>query len=102
MFDVAWSELMVVGAVALVVIGPKDLPKVMREVGKLVNQGRTMARSFRSGFDEMMRESELDEIRKTTEAQMRELENSIAAPPSPVVSLPQPGEPDVPAEPVTK
>jgi sec-independent protein translocase protein TatB len=76
-FDVAWSELMVVGAVALVVIGPKDLPKVMREVGKFVNQGRTMARSFRSGFDEMMRESELDDIRKQTQTQMAEIENSI-------------------------
>jgi sec-independent protein translocase protein TatB len=76
-FDVAWSELMVVGAVALVVIGPKDLPKVMREVGKLVTQGRTMARSFRSGFDEMMRESEIEDIRKQTQAQMSEIENSI-------------------------
>jgi sec-independent protein translocase protein TatB len=76
-FDVAWSELMVVGAVALVVIGPKDLPRVMREVGKFVNQGRTMARSFRAGFDEMIRESEIDDIRKQTQAQMAEIENSI-------------------------
>jgi sec-independent protein translocase protein TatB len=81
MFDVAWSELMVVGAVALVVIGPKDLPKVMREVGKLVNQGRTMARSFRSGFDDMMRESELDDIRLKTKTQFDEIENNIHAPP---------------------
>jgi sec-independent protein translocase protein TatB len=77
-FDVAWSEFMVVGVVALVVIGPKDLPKVMREVGKLVNQGRTMARTFRSGFDDMMRESELEDIRKQTP--MPEIENSIAPP----------------------
>ncbi len=68
---------MVVGAVALVVIGPKDLPKVMREVGKLMTQGRTMARSFRSGFDEMMRESEIEDIRKQTQVQMREIENNI-------------------------
>jgi sec-independent protein translocase protein TatB len=78
-FDVAWSELMVVGAVALVVIGPKDLPKVMREVGKLVTQGRTMARSFRSGFDEMIRTSEIEDIRKQTQAQMSEIENNIHA-----------------------
>jgi sec-independent protein translocase protein TatB len=94
LFDVAWSELMVVGAVALVVIGPKDLPKVMREVGKFVNQGRNMARSFRAGFDEMMRESEIDEIRKQTQSQMRELENTISAPspaPAPAdVSAPEP------------
>jgi sec-independent protein translocase protein TatB len=81
MFDVAWSELMVVGAVALVVIGPKDLPKVMREVGKLVNQGRTMARSFRSGFDDMMRESEIEELRTKSKAQFDEIENNIHAPP---------------------
>lgn len=68
---------MVVGTVALVVIGPKDLPKVMREVGKFMTQGRTMARSFRSGFDEMMRESEIEDIRKQTQAQMSEIENNI-------------------------
>jgi sec-independent protein translocase protein TatB len=98
LFDIAWSELMVIGAVALVVIGPKDLPKVMREVGKLVSQGRTMARSFRAGFDEMMRESELDEIRKQTQTQMLEIDNSIYQPqvePAPAEAAIDPAEPAI-------
>ncbi len=93
MFDVAWSEMMVIGAVALVVIGPKDLPKVMREVGKLVNQGRTMARSFRAGFDDMMRTSELDELRAQARAQVSDIENSIQSPAESSVSESLPAEP---------
>ena len=62
MFDVAPTEMLVVAAVALVVIGPKDLPKAMRFVGKWVGKARGMARHFRSGIDTMMRESELAEL----------------------------------------
>jgi sec-independent protein translocase protein TatB len=64
MFDVAPTELLLVAAVALIVIGPKDLPKVMRAVGKWVGKARGVARQFRSGFDEMVRESELAEMEK--------------------------------------
>jgi sec-independent protein translocase protein TatB len=64
MFDVAPTELLLVAAVALIVIGPKDLPKVMRVVGKWVGKARGVARQFRSGFDEMVRESELAEMEK--------------------------------------
>lgn len=64
MFDIAPSELMLVALVALVVIGPKDLPRVMRTVGKWVAQARGMARHFRSGLDEMIRQSEIEEMEK--------------------------------------
>ena len=64
MFDVAPTELLLVAAVALIVIGPKDLPKVMRVVGGWVGKARGVARQFRSGFDEMVRESELAEMEK--------------------------------------
>jgi sec-independent protein translocase protein TatB len=64
MFDVAWSEMLIVGAVALVVVGPKDLPKVMREAGRWMNRARAMAGQFRLGLDQMMQESELDELRR--------------------------------------
>ena len=64
MFDVAPTELLLVAAVALIVIGPKDLPKVMRAVGKWVGKARGVARQFRSVFDEMVRESELAEMEK--------------------------------------
>jgi sec-independent protein translocase protein TatB len=64
MFDIAPSELLLVGFVALVVIGPKDLPKAMRIVGYWVGKARGVARQFRSGFDSMVREAELEEMEK--------------------------------------
>lgn len=68
MFDIAWSELGVIAVVALVVIGPKDLPKVLRTVGQWTSKARTMAREFQSGVDDMVRESELDELRKAAKS----------------------------------
>jgi sec-independent protein translocase protein TatB len=76
MFDVAPTELLLVIVVALVVIGPKDLPKAMRFVGKWVGKARGMVRHFRAGLDTMMREAELEELekqwREQNEAIMRE------------------------------
>jgi sec-independent protein translocase protein TatB len=64
MFDFAWSEIAVIAVVALVVIGPKDLPKVLRTVGTWVGKARGIAREFQSSLDQMIREAELDEVRK--------------------------------------
>jgi sec-independent protein translocase protein TatB len=64
MFDIGYSELLVIAVVALIVIGPKDLPRVMRTVGQWVGRARGMARHFRSGVDTMMREAELEEMEK--------------------------------------
>ena len=64
MFDVAPTELLLCAVIALVVIGPKDLPKAMRFVGHWVGKARGMAKHFRSGIDTMMRESELEEMEK--------------------------------------
>jgi sec-independent protein translocase protein TatB len=64
MFGVDSSELLIIAVVALVVIGPKDLPRVMRVVGQWVGRARGMARHFRSGLDEMIRQSELEELEK--------------------------------------
>ena len=64
MFDIAPSELMLVAVVALVVIGPKDLPRAMRFVGQWVGRARGMARHFRSGLDEIVRQAELEEMQK--------------------------------------
>ena len=63
MFDIAWSELFVILIVALVVVGPKDLPKLMRKVGQWTGRARTMADQFRRSFDDMARQAELDELR---------------------------------------
>jgi sec-independent protein translocase protein TatB len=64
MFDIGAGELLVIGVVALVVIGPKELPAVLRQAGKFTNKMRQMAGEFRSQFDEAMRESELHEAKK--------------------------------------
>ena len=69
MFDIAPTELLIVALVALVVIGPKDLPRVMRTVGHWVGKARGMARHFRSGIDTMIRESELEEMEKKWKAE---------------------------------
>ena len=64
MFDVAPSELLILGTVALLVIPPKDLPKAMRVAGYWVGRVRGVARQFRSGFDSMLRDAELQEMEK--------------------------------------
>jgi sec-independent protein translocase protein TatB len=64
MFGIGYSELLVIGIIGLIVIGPKDLPRVMREVGRWVGKAQAMARHFRSGIDTMIREAELEEMEK--------------------------------------
>ena len=62
--DLSWSHMLLVLVVALVVVGPKDLPKLMRTIGQWAAKARSMADQFRKSFDEMARQSELDELRK--------------------------------------
>jgi sec-independent protein translocase protein TatB len=62
--DLSWSHILLVLVVALVVVGPKDLPRLMREVGRWAGRARAMADQFRRSFDEMARQSELDELRR--------------------------------------
>lgn len=69
MFDIAPTELLLVAVVALVVIGPKDLPAAMRVAGKWIGRARGVARQFRSGIDNMIRESELAELEKQWKAE---------------------------------
>ena len=61
-------EILVIGIVALLVVGPRDLPLLMRKIGKVMARARSMAHEFRSSFDEMARQSELDELRKEVQA----------------------------------
>lgn len=64
MLEVGWSELLVIAIILIVVVGPKDLPAMMRTFGKMMGRVRSMANEFRSQFDEAMREAELDDVRK--------------------------------------
>ena len=71
MFDMGWSELLLVAVLAIVFVGPKDLPRVMRTVGQYVARMRAMVREFQNSFEDLARESELEELRKQV-AEMRE------------------------------
>ena len=64
MFDLGWSELLLIAVVAVIVIGPKDLPHALRTLGQWMSQVRGMAHGFRRQFDDMVRESELDQLRE--------------------------------------
>lgn len=83
MFDIAPSELLLVAFVALVVIGPKDLPKAMRVVGYWVGRARAVGRQFRAGFDEMVREAELEEMEKKWKAENERIMREHPFVPSP-------------------
>lgn len=64
MFDIGWDEMALIAVVSLIVIGPKDLPVVLRQVGRWTRKAREMAADFQHGMDEMVRDSELDDIKK--------------------------------------
>jgi sec-independent protein translocase protein TatB len=68
MFDVAWSELLIIAVVAIVVVGPKDLPRLMRTFGHYAGKMRRAAADFQRQFNEAMREAEVDEVRKAIES----------------------------------
>lgn len=67
-FDLSWSHILLLLVVTLVVVGPQDLPKIMRKAGQWTAKARAMADQFRNSFDEMARQSELDELRKEIES----------------------------------
>jgi sec-independent protein translocase protein TatB len=67
MFDIGWSEMAVIMLVALVVIGPKDLPRLARNLGQWVAKGRAMAREFQRSLEDMAREAELDDVKREIE-----------------------------------
>lgn len=67
MFDIGWDEMALVAVLALVVIGPKELPTVLRQVGHWVKKGRGLAADFQRGLDDMVRESEMADLRAEIE-----------------------------------
>jgi sec-independent protein translocase protein TatB len=102
-FDIGWPELMLIGVVALVVIGPKDLPAALRVAGYWVRKARTMSREFQSSVEQMLREAELEDVRqelkKVTEINLDHEVNKIMDPAldpaaGSVQTVPKP--PDVP------
>ena len=112
MIDLSWSHILLVLIVALVVVGPKDLPRLMRIAGQWLAKARSMADQFRKSFDEMARQSELDELRAELEALRHErpladldqaLNAPVLPPPDPAPAPPEAsGEPATPAEDVAE
>ena len=107
MFDIGWSELLVIAVVAIVVVGPKDLPKLMRGFGHYAGKLRRAASDFQRQFEEAMRESEIDEVRKAIES-AKATPLDLDAPIDKPVMLPKPApsaasaKPKPPAKPAAK
>ena len=119
MLDIGWSELLVIGVVLIVVVGPKDLPRMLRTFGKTVTQLRRMAGDFRKQFDEALDEAELGDVRdsvrdlkaldptkdlrkalKPMRAVGDEIRSSLrTATKAPEPTVPSPNAPATPAEP---
>jgi len=83
MLDFGWSQMLLIAAVALIVLGPKELPKVIKSVTEWAGKARGLAREFRSSVDEMMRETELKNLKEEFETGVRkaetEFQNTIQA-----------------------
>ena len=90
MLDLGLEKMMVIGSVALIFIGPKDLPNALRVVGRFVGQVRGMARHFQTGVEAMIREAELEEMEK----KWREENERIMKLYPPTAHYPEPGQPD--------
>jgi sec-independent protein translocase protein TatB len=75
--DLSPTHILIVIVVALIVVGPKDLPLLLRKIGKFMGKMRGMANEFRASFDEMARQSELDELRKEVEAMRQASQNAL-------------------------
>lgn len=79
MLDIGWQELFIVAILAIIVVGPKDLPRALKTVMHYVRKARGLAREFQSGVDEMVREADLDDLKKEvkTITDSKGLENTI-------------------------
>src|SRR4029450_9794798 len=97
MFDIGWSELLVIAVVAIVVVGPKDLPRLMRTFGHYAGKLRRAAADFQRQFEEAMRESGTAEVRKATDRVRKNPPSVVFKPPiEKPVMLPKPTQPAAP------
>ena len=99
LFDIGWSELLLIGVVALVFIGPKDLPRALRVAGYWFRKAQNLSREFQSSVDQMIREAELDEMReqlkKATEFDIeKEFQKTVDPTGELAESIKPPGVPD--------
>ena len=101
MFDMGWDEMLLIGVVSLVVIGPKDLPKVLRQAGVWARRAREMAMDFQRGVEDMARESEMADLKRDVQAAVdttafrHELEQAVALDAPAAVENPKPLSPEI-------
>ncbi|MEP3245211.1 MAG: Sec-independent protein translocase protein TatB [Sneathiella sp.] len=69
MFDIGWSEMVFVAIIAVLVIGPKDLPRTIATIGKYIRKARGLARDFQSGIDDLAKDAELDDLKKSIQGE---------------------------------
>jgi sec-independent protein translocase protein TatB len=93
MFDIGWSELLVIAVVAIVVVGPKELPRLMRGFGHYAGKLRRAAAEFQRQFEDAMREAEIDEVKKAIESVKTETAALDAKAPMDKRFMPQTPEP---------
>jgi len=67
MFDIGWSELLIIAVVAILIVGPKDLPRLLRQLGNYVGKIKQTANEFKSQFDDAIKDSELDDIKSSVD-----------------------------------
>jgi sec-independent protein translocase protein TatB len=77
MFDISWSELLILGIVTLIFVGPKEMPRFLGTLGKYAGMVRRQAQEFRQQFDDAMREAELQRIKEEVEGMSRAIEKSV-------------------------
>jgi sec-independent protein translocase protein TatB len=112
MFDIGWSEILVIAVVAIVVVGPKELPRMLRTFGKTMGQVRRMSNDFKRQFDEALREAEreagLEDTKKQLQSAMKPLSDvrkdldetvrTSAGPVTPSPAVPKPTPPPAPPD----
>src|SRR5262245_42115337 len=97
LFDIGWPELLLIGVVAVVVIGPKDLPRALEVAGFWVRKARMLSGGFQNSVDQMIREAELEEMRKDLEkATQFDMENQIRSAVDPTGEIAKSLEPPPP------
>ncbi|CAN5484066.1 Sec-independent protein translocase protein TatB [soil metagenome] len=97
MFDIGSTEFLLIIIVAVIVIGPKDLPRALYKVGQIVGKARGMASHFRTGIDAMMREAELAELEKKWASENQRIMQEHPVADAPTVALPAPEDAPLPS-----
>jgi len=77
MFDIGWSEMVFVVIIAILVIGPKDLPKTIATIGKYIRKAKGFAREFQTGIDDLAREADLDDLKTTIQGDKFDIKKQI-------------------------